>query len=160
MPASGRPTRFRWRRRFLEHDRDDLTHEARPGASRLARGGSHRAGLLVTTSPTKTFKLFAEPLFIEKSAASFDPVQRIPDQNTAVLPRDMSVDLALDHYGTHKTALIHNSMLGCPRFQMHCSTQNSRKPSSAICKCTTRTQAFLSPQKPPSNSSKHRDATE
>lgn len=35
------------------------------------------------------------------------------------VPRDMSVHLVLDNYGTHKTALIHKWLLRRPRFQLH-----------------------------------------
>jgi transposase len=35
------------------------------------------------------------------------------------VPKDLSVHLVLDNYGTHKTALIHNWLLKRPRFQLH-----------------------------------------
>ena len=41
------------------------------------------------------------------------------------VPKDLEIHLVLDNYSTHKTALIHNWLLGRPRFHLHFTPTSS-----------------------------------
>ena len=41
------------------------------------------------------------------------------------VPEEFDVHLVLDNYGTHKTAMIHNWLLGWPRYHLHFTPTNA-----------------------------------